>query len=110
MTPSFDTILQGTLHDCLGACGATMPGHELAPIQERVASATPGKWADAIVVSVSTGGWVEVALVASNDSVVLWNHADLSGSLTVGDAVALHSVYDVLAVGDVKHNVLRAQF
>jgi len=110
MTPSFDTILQGTLHDCLGACGATMAGHELAPIQERVASATPGKWADAIVISANAGGWVEVGLVASNESIVLWNHADLTGSLSAGDAVALHSVYDVLAVGDVKHNVLRAQF
>jgi len=110
MTHSLHTLLQGTLHDCLGACGATMPGHELAPIQERVAAATPSKWTDAVVVSVSTGGWVEVALVASNDSVILWNHADLTGSLSVGDAVALHSVYDVLAVGDVKYNVLRASF
>jgi hypothetical protein len=84
------------------------PGHDLSLMQERLTSATPGKWADAVVVAVSAAGWIEVALLSDESALILWNHSDLTGSLTVGDPVAVHSVYDVLATSGSKHNVLRA--
>jgi hypothetical protein len=47
-------------------------------------------------------------LLADDSTVVLWNHADLTADITVGEPVVLHSVYDVLVAGGAKHNVLRA--
>lgn len=85
-------------------------GHGLSLMQERLAAATPSKWVDAVVVSVSAAGWVEVGLLSDDSTVVLWNHADLTNQIGVGDPVAVHAVYDVLATGTTKHNVLRASF
>jgi hypothetical protein len=108
MNQPTDSSLQATLHECSGTCGAMAAGHALPQIQERLASATPGRWTDAVVVSVSTAGWIEVGLLADDSTVVLWNHADLTADITVGEPVVLHSVYDVLVAGGAKHNVLRA--
>ncbi|NEN05423.1 hypothetical protein G3T36_06020 [Diaminobutyricibacter tongyongensis] len=108
MTQPLDHSLQDTLLECHDGCAATAPGHGLSLIQERLASATPGKWADAVVVAVSAAGWIEVAVLADDSTHVLWNHADRTGSVSVGDPVAVHSVYDVLAVGGANFNVLRA--
>ncbi len=108
MTQPLHHSLQDTLLECRDDCEATAPGHGLPLIQERLASATPGKWADAVVVAVSTAGWIEIAVLSDDDTLMLWNHADHTDSLSVGDPVAVHSVYDVLAVGGAKYNVLRA--
>ena len=108
MTPSAHPGLHDTLLECQGECAAAAPGHALSAIQERLASATPSKWADAVVVSVSKAGWIEVAVLADDSTHILWNHADRTDSVHVGDPVAVHSVYDVLAVGGAKLNVLRA--
>ncbi len=107
MTQPLHHNLQDTLLECHDGCAATAPGHSLPLIQERLATATPGKWADAVVVEVSAAGWIEVAVLTDDTTQVLWNHADLTGSVGVGDPVAVHSVYDVLAVGGAKYNVLR---
>ena len=108
MTPSPYSSLRGTLLECYDDCAATAPGHALSLIQERLASATPSKWADAVVVSISGAGWIEVAGLSDDSTHILWNHADLTASVRVGDPVAVHAVYDVLAVSDAKYNVLRA--
>jgi hypothetical protein len=110
MTQPLRSRLEGTLHECSSGCMSADQGHALSPIQERVASATPSKWADAVVTTVAASGWVEVMLLSDDSVVVLWNHADLTDELEIGAPVALHSVYDVLAIGDSKHNVLRASF
>lgn len=108
MNQPLDSSLQATLHECSGSCGAMAAGHALLQIQECLASATPGRWADAVIVSISTAGWIEVGLLADDSTAVLWNHADLTEEVTVGEPVVLHSVYDVLVAGGAKHNVLRA--
>jgi hypothetical protein len=77
-------------------------------MQERLALATPSKWEDALVITVSVNGWLKVALLEGDEIIEVWNHADLTGMVHAGDPVALHSVYNVLAVGEAKHNVLRA--
>lgn len=111
MASSVGSHTQGIQHDCHGAmdCAATTPGHGLALIQERVVSATPSKWRDALVLSVAPSGWVRLALIADDSTVAVWNHAELDAALKPGDPVALHSVYDVLAVGDSRLNVLLAE-
>jgi hypothetical protein len=47
-------------------------------------------------------------VLSDDSSLILWNHDGLTDALQVGDPVAVHSVYDVLAVSDAKYNVLRA--
>ncbi|MEO7015708.1 MAG: hypothetical protein ABI130_14595 [Leifsonia sp.] len=108
MTQPLHSSLQGSLLECHDDCDVTAPGHALSLIQERLASATPSKWADAVVLSVSKAGWIEVAVLSDDSALILWNHDGLTDSLQVGDPVAVHSVYDVLAVSDAKYNVLRA--
>ncbi len=108
MTQPLHSSLQGTLLECHDDCMAAAPGHALSLIQERLASATPGKWADAVVIAVSAAGWIEVAALSDDSTLLLWNHADHTGELRVGDPVAVHPVYDVLAVGGSKYSVLRA--
>ena len=58
--------------------------------------------------SVSKAGWIEVAVLSDDSTHILWSHADHTGALAVGDPVAVHTVYDVLAVSGTKYNVLRA--
>jgi hypothetical protein len=105
MTPPLHSILQGTLHDCLGECAAAASGHALSIMQVRLASATPSKWADAVVVGVSEAGWIELAFIADGTTTIVWNHGDLSASIERGDPVAVHSVYGVLAAGEKKYSV-----
>ncbi|SFN83901.1 hypothetical protein [Mycetocola miduiensis] len=94
-----------------GACDKTDPGHVLRPLQERVTAATPSKWDDGIVASVS-GNWIGVALVDvtstdSGDTVWVWTHAIPAG-LAVGQPVALHAVYPTLAFGSERLSVVIA--
>lgn len=109
MTQPVNHSLQDTLLECHDDCAATVPGHELSLIQERLASATPSKWADAVVVAVSSAGWIEVAVLTDDSTLMLWNHADHTDTVRVGDPVAVHAVYDVLAAGGAKYNVLRTE-
>lgn len=87
-------------------CASERTGHALSLIQLRVASATPSKWLDATVSSVSADGGIVLAPVFGNEAITVWNHADLRGTLAIGDPVALHTLYDVLAVGDRRFNVI----
>jgi hypothetical protein len=108
-------------------------GHELLPLQERVIAATPSKWRDAIVRSVSAEGWIAVDLIdppadcaAQPDpaqpvsaqpvttqhegtrTLWLWNHTDRVATLPVGTPVAVHAIYHALAIGTNRVNVLIA--
>lgn len=100
---------QHSLIDCDAMCTSSAAGHAVSPIQDRVSSATPGKWRDAIVVAASVGGWIEVVTLSDDQTIMLWNHADLTGELLPGTPVSLHAVYDVLKTADAKHSVLRVR-
>ncbi len=106
--------LRPGVHDVLrcssasGNCDRTSPGHALRPIQVRVAAATPGKWRDGVVTPVSVNGWTGIQLVDSGRTVWVWHHADLSLSAPAGTPVALHALYDTLAIGSERINVLVA--
>ncbi|MET0974246.1 MAG: hypothetical protein ABWX82_01090 [Leifsonia sp.] len=90
------------------ACDAHASGHAISPIRERAALATPSKWRDALVVGVDADGWIAVDLFDTDERVWAWHHEDLTDSIRVGQPVALHGVYDVLAAGSVRLSVLVA--
>ncbi|WP_188675872.1 hypothetical protein [Subtercola lobariae] len=80
-------------------CARAAEGHSLHPMRRRLAAATPSKWADAIVSSVSEDGWLELVSVETSSTVQVWHHHDLAEALSIGEPVALHAAYNVLAVG-----------
>jgi len=84
------------------------PGHRIRSLQARVAAATPSKWRDAIVRDVAQDGWIAVELFESGEVVWVWHHADLSDALVQSDPVALHGLYNTLAVGERLVSVLLA--
>jgi hypothetical protein len=88
-------------------------GHELLPLQERVIAATPSKWRDGIVRSVSAEGWIAVDLLdapadGSAQTLWLWNHTNRVATLPTGSPVAVHAIYHALAIGPNRVNVLVA--
>jgi hypothetical protein len=87
-------------------CVSESAGHALSAIQLRVASATPSKWVDATVLSVHADGRAVLTPAFGGADITVWNHADLAHILAVGDPIAVHSVYNVLAVGTRRYNVL----
>jgi len=104
-------------------CADNGPGHGLNFIQLRIASATRSRWRDAIVQETTDEGWIALAPLgndtagsgtAGNDVdrgsniVWVWHHADLTDTIRVGDPVALHDLYNVLAAGQGRFNVVTA--
>lgn len=90
-------------------CASGRAGHSVLAIQERVASASPSAWRDALVTN-SGAGWIELApidlAVIDGDSLVVWNHDELD--LTVGEPIAWHPVAGVIAAKGQLRSVSRA--
>ena len=105
------TPLRSITHDCSGAtdCMVEAPGHAVGFMQRRIADASPSQWRDSIVESVSPDGWVRVRTVADDESVAIWNHSHLGSVVEAGAPVALHALYNVLAVGTDRVNVVVAR-
>jgi hypothetical protein len=103
----FEPSAPYTSHACLGGdeCRATEVGHGAGFMQIRLAAATPSQWRDSIVESVSVDGWVHLTTVDDQAHVSVWNHSDLTTQLRPGDPVAVHGIYNVLAVGQERINV-----
>lgn len=74
-------------------CASGHAGHSVLPIQERVASASPSAWRDALV-GRAVNGSVELVLL-DGDTRVVWNHDALG--LATGDPVAWHPVAGVIS-------------
>jgi len=102
------TPLRSVTHDCSSAmdCMVETPGHAVGFMQRRIADASPRHWRDGIVESVSTEGWVRVRTLIDDESVSVWNHAHLGSTVETGSPVALHALYNVLAVGADRVNVV----
>jgi hypothetical protein len=86
-------------------CEKVGPGHAMHLIQQRVASATPSKWLDAVVGLPVGDGWVQLHLV-DGATTLIWHHEPLAQLLAAGEPVGIHGVYNVLAVGERWLNVL----
>ncbi|WP_167047347.1 hypothetical protein [Salinibacterium sp. ZJ454] len=103
------------------ACVNQGAGHTMQSIQRAVVAATPSKWADAIVRHATSDGWIAIDLLDGviNDGTVtddalngggtvwLWNHEDLTATVTPGQPVALHTLYNALAVGSARVSVFK---
>lgn len=85
------------------------PGHAMRTLHERVSAATPSKWRDGIVSTVSADGWIALEMLETDERVWVWNHVDRTASVTVGQPVALHAIYHALAFGRERINVLVAE-
>ena len=96
-------------------------GHEIRPMQTRLAAATPSQWSDGIVVRATVDGWIGIALLGPADeadpnaalpydalpkTVWVWNHADHSAQLTSGQPVAVHPLHNVLAHGSSRISIV----
>ncbi|KQX07513.1 hypothetical protein ASC59_07150 [Leifsonia sp. Root1293] len=90
------------------ACATQGAGHAISPIRERAANATPSKWRDAFVAHVDADGWIAVDLFDTGERVWAWHHEDLTSSVNIGQPIALHAVYDVLALGEARFSLLVA--
>jgi hypothetical protein len=88
-------------------CSSLRPGHELHPMQERLSRIAASRWLDAVVAVVHGDGFVDLVDLDGGAHRV-WHHETLQGRLAVGDPVALHDVYDVLARGDDRFSVAAA--
>ena len=101
------SLVQRPLIECGEMCDSGAPGHGVTPIQARLASATPTKWRDALVLSVSAGGWIELSFIGSGRTEIVWTHADLRRSLPAGSPLAVHDVYGVVRAGSAAYSILR---
>jgi hypothetical protein len=86
-------------------CRSHRPGHGLHVMQDRLATTTASKWIDAIVVDVDDQGFATLADLGGGGLRRVWHHDGFGGTLVVGEPVALHGIYGVLARGDERHSV-----
>lgn len=94
------TPLQPTCEAELGMrCAHTAEGHKLHPMRRRLAAATPSRWADAIVTRVGADSRIDLLSVETGATVAVWHHENLGERISVGEPVALHTTYHVLAIG-----------
>ena len=86
-------------------CSSYAPGHALHLIQERLAAATPARWADAFVIAADPVAGDLVVRTLDGTTHTLWNGSGAALEATIGSPVALHLDYAVLAVGRTRFNV-----
>lgn len=88
-------------------CSSYARGHALHLIQARLASATPSAWADGIVVGTAPAEGRLTVQTLDGNVLELWNAGSAALEAPEGTPVAVHTQYDVLAVGSVRYNVAR---
>jgi len=96
------------LHPAGDMCAHAAPGHDLHPIQKRLAAATPSRWTDAIAGETSADGWLELHAVDGSPLPRVWHHEHLGDIVHPGEPVPLHGRYHVLVVGSSWLNVADA--
>ncbi|MFJ4046356.1 hypothetical protein ACIPV2_11480 [Microbacterium sp. NPDC089987] len=88
-------------------CSSYAPGHALHLIQARMASATPLGWTDAVVETADAASGVLRLRTLDGDLLSVWSAGGAALEAPAGTPVALHTAYDVLAVGRALYNVAR---
>ena len=89
-------------------CRSDRPGHLLHAMQHRLASTTTSKWIHAFVIGVDAEGFATLAELGGDAIRRVWHHGAFDGALRVGEPVALHDVYGVLARGKERFSVADA--
>ena len=119
LKPQVQHSMQCTIGE---SCTRRAPGHGVSPMQLLASGATPSKWRDAFVAQVDADGWLAIELFsvdssatdaastgafsAASSTVWLWSHT--APKLEVGAPVALHALYNTLAVGSERISVVIA--
>ncbi|WP_110589715.1 hypothetical protein [Microbacterium suaedae] len=93
------------LHPAGDMCAHATPGHDLHPVQRRLAAATPTRWIDAIAGSTSDDGRLDLWSLDGELVARVWHHEHLAEIARTGSPVALHTGYHVLAAAGAWHNV-----
>jgi hypothetical protein len=86
-------------------CSSFAPGHALHLIQSRLAAATTAGWADAIVTTADPATGEIRLLTLDGDALTLWNAGGAALDVEPGQPVAVHTRWDVLAIGSLRYNV-----
>lgn len=84
------------------------PGHSLAFAQDHIALSERNGWRDAVVRSVTPGGWIGLSVVEDDARMLVWSHADVTTALAPGAPVAVNLDHHVLVAGPSVFNVLIA--
>jgi hypothetical protein len=89
-------------------CRSDRPGHGLHAMQHRLATMTASKWVDAIVIAADDEGFATLAELSGDSLHRVWHHDAFDGALVIGEPVALHALYGVLARGRDRFSVAYA--
>jgi len=89
-------------------CSSFAPGHALHLIQARLAAATTAGWADALVSEVDRTAGILRVTTLDGEALSLWNAGGAALEVEPGQPVAVHTRWDVLAIGALRYNVARA--
>lgn len=89
-------------------CSSFAPGHALHLIQARLAAATRTGWADALVSVADRASGVIRVTTLDGETLSLWNAGGAALEVEPGQPVAVHTTWDVLAIGALRYNVARA--
>ena len=89
-------------------CASDRPGHGLHVMQQRLAATTASRWVDGFVVSTDDAGFATIADLDGDAIRRVWHHDAFAGALHVGDPVAVHAIYGVLARGAERFSVAYA--
>lgn len=88
------------------SCSSFAPGHALHLIQQRMASATPSDWVDAIVEAGDPeSGVLRLRTLQDGVPLFVWSAAGAAIGIAPGTPVSLHARYHVLAEGRTRVNV-----
>ncbi|MFB7842734.1 hypothetical protein [Microbacterium sp. NPDC056052] len=88
-------------------CSSFAPGHALHLIQARLAAATTAGWTDALVSSVDRAAGIVQVTTLDGEALSLWNAGGAALEVEPGQPVAVHTRWDVLAIGALRYNVAR---
>ncbi|VXB68489.1 conserved hypothetical protein [Microbacterium sp. 8M] len=89
-------------------CSSFAPGHALHLIQARLAAATTAGWTDALVSDVDRSAGIVEVVTLDGEALSLWNAGGAALEVELGQPVAVHTRWDVLAIGALRYNVARA--
>jgi len=104
--PGFPTLVPMSSSEHLRTGpSAFQPGFGLHPIMERAAGATSRQWRDAFVETAHASGDIVLRTLEDGRIIRTWNHLDNTHVIAVGEPVAVHERFGVLAVGRVRLSV-----
>ena len=88
-------------------CSSFAPCHALHLIQARLAAATTAGWADALVTAVDRDARIVSVATLDGETLSLWNAGGAALEVEPGQPVAVHTTWDVLAIGALRYNIAR---